>query len=204
MHAVKTISFQSRELLRMINEILQVGSIEAGKVKANGQDVNMLDFLVELRSGYEILLKKEVSLNWNIPSSLPIVRTDGEKLKHVLQNLINNAIKFTENGSVTVSARCISEAIEFKVKDTGIGMPQDMLPSIFQMFRQLDSSNTRSYGGSGVGLYIVKKFVDLLGGKIEVESVLGEGSTFTVNLPLEFAQIPLTEISEAFDVQLAG
>ena len=198
MHAVKTISFQSRELLRMINEILQVGSIEAGKVKANCQDVNMSDFLVELRSGYEILSKKEISLYWNIPSRLPIVSTDGEKLKHVLQNLINNAIKFTETGSVTISARCISKALEFKVKDTGIGMPQDMLPSIFQMFRQLDSSNTRSYGGSGVGLYIVKKFVDLLSGKIEVESVLGEGSTFTVTLPLEFAQIPLTEISETF------
>ena len=184
MHAVKTISYQSRELLRMINEILQVGSIEAGKVKAHCENVNMLDFLVEVKSGYEILSKKEISLHWNIPSRLPIVRTDGEKLKHVLQNLINNAIKFTENGSVTVSAECASKAIEFKVKDTGIGMPQDMLPSIFQMFRQLDSSSTRSYGGSGVGLYIVKKFVDLLGGKIEVESILGEGSTFTVTLPL--------------------
>ena len=161
----------------MINEILQVGSIEAGKVKANWQAVNILDFLVELRSGYEILSKKEIPLHWDIPSRLPVVRTDGEKLKHVLQNLINNAIKFTENGSVTVSARCISKAIEFEVRDTGIGMPRDMLPSIFQMFRQLDSSNTRSYGGSGVGLYIVKKFVDLLGGKIEVDSALGEGST---------------------------
>jgi len=204
MHAVKTISFQSRELLRMINEILQVGSIEAGKVKANRQDVNMSDFLVELRSGYEILSKKEILLHWNIPSRLPIVRTDGEKLKHVLQNLINNAIKFTENGNVTVSVGCISEVIEFKVKDTGIGMPQDMLPSIFQMFRQLDSSSTRSYGGSGVGLYIVKKFVDLLDGKIEVESVLGEGSTFTVTLPLDVAETSHSYLSEDLDVKLAG
>jgi len=204
MHAVKTISYQSRELLRMINEILQVGSIEAGKVKANCEDMNMLDFLVELRSGYEILLKKEISLHWNIPSRLPIVRTDREKLKHVLQNLINNAIKFTENGSVTVSAGCISKALEFKVRDTGIGMPQDMLPSIFQMFRQLDSSNTRSYGGSGVGLYIVKKFVDLLGGKIEVESALGEGSTFTVVLPLDFSETSHESLREDPAVKLAG
>ena len=204
MHAVTTISYQSRELLRMINEILQVGSIEAGKVKANCDDVNMLDFLVELRTGYEILSKKEISLHWNIPSRLPIVRTDGEKLKHVLQNLINNAIKFTENGSVTVSAECISRALEFEVKDTGIGMPHDMLPSIFQMFRQLDSSNTRSYGGSGVGLYIVKKFVDLLGGKIEVESVLGKGSTFTVTLPLDVAEMSHSNLPEDLDVKLAG
>ena len=204
MHAVKTISFQSRELLRMINEILQVGSIEAGKVKANCQEVNMSDFLVELRSGYEILSKKEISLHWNIPSRLPIVKTDGEKLKHVLQNLINNAIKFTETGSVTISARCISKAIEFKVQDTGIGMPQDMLPSIFQMFRQLDSSNTRSYGGSGVGLYIVKKFVDLLSGKIEVQSVLGEGSTFTITLPLDVSETSHSNLPEDLDVKLAG
>jgi signal transduction histidine kinase len=204
MHAVKTISFQSRELLRMINEILQVGSIEAGKVKANCQDVNMSAFLVELRSGYEILSKKEISLRWNIPSSLPIVSTDGEKLKHVLQNLINNAIKFTENGSVTVSTKYVSTAIEFKVKDTGIGIPQDMIPSIFQMFRQLDSSSTRSYGGSGVGLYIVKKFVDLLDGKIEVESVLGEGSTFTVTLPLDVAEMSHSNVPDDLDVKLAG
>jgi signal transduction histidine kinase/HAMP domain-containing protein len=204
MHAVKTISFQSRELLRMINEILQVGSIEAGKVKANCQELNMSDFLVELRSGYEILSKKEISLHWNIPSRLPIVNTDGEKLKHVLQNLINNAIKFTETGSVTIFARCIANSVEFKVKDTGIGMPQDMLPSIFQMFRQLDSSNTRSYGGSGVGLYIVKKFVDLLNGKIEVESILGEGSTFTITLPLDVSETSHSNSPEDLDIKLAG
>ena len=204
MHAVKTISYQSKELLRMINEILQVGSIEAGKVKAHYENVNLPDFLVDLRSGYEILSKKEISLHWNIPSALPNVWTDGEKLKHVLQNLINNAIKFTENGSVTVSVRCISGAVEFKVKDTGIGMPQDMLPSIFQMFRQLDSSNTRSYGGSGVGLYIVKKFVDLLRGNIGVESLLGEGSTFTVTLPLKASQMSPVNLREDLGVKLAG
>jgi signal transduction histidine kinase len=204
LHAVKTISFQSRELLRMINEILQVGSIEAGKVKATCREVNISDFLEEVKSGYEILSKKEILLQWNVPSRLPIVRTDGEKLKHVLQNLINNALKFTENGSVTVSVECSSEVIEFQVKDTGIGMPQDMLPSIFQMFRQLDSSSTRSYGGSGVGLYIVKKFVDLLGGKIEVESTLGEGSNFMVTLPLEVSETIRTNPDEDLAVKLAG
>ena len=105
---------------------------------------------------------------------------------------------------MTISARCISKAIEFKVKDTGIGMPQDMLPSIFQMFRQLDSSNTRSYGGSGVGLYIVKKFVDLLSGKIDVESVLGEGSTFTITLPLDVSETSHSNLPEDLDIKLAG
>jgi signal transduction histidine kinase len=90
------------------------------------------------------------------------------------------------------------------VSDTGIGMPRDMLPSIFQMFRQLDSSNTRSYGGSGVGLYIVKKFVDLLGGKIEVDSALGKGSTFTVILPLDIPETFHVSPREHLAVKLAG
>jgi signal transduction histidine kinase len=134
-------------------------------------------------------------LHWNIPSSLPIISTDREKLKHVLQNLINNAIKFTERGSIIVSAHCFSGAIELQVEDTGIGIPKDLLPSIFQMFRQLDSSSTRSYGGSGVGLYIVKKFIELLNGTIEAESVLGKGSTFTIKLPLNIVRNSLPNTS---------
>ena len=183
-HGLRTILVQSKELLRMINEVLQVGSLEGGNVSAKFADVNLRDFFADIRSTYEVLPQKGIPLYWNIPDKLPMVNTDGEKLKHILQNLINNAIKFTEEGSVTISARHISQAIEFKVKDTGIGMPNETLPSIFQMFRQLDSSGTRSYGGAGVGLYIVKKFVELLNGKIEVESVLDKGSTFTVIIPI--------------------
>jgi signal transduction histidine kinase len=195
LHALQTISYQSKGLLRMINEILQVGSIEAGNVKAIWEEVNISEFLIEVQSGYEILAKKEVPLYWNIPSSLPIISTDREKLKHVLQNLINNAIKFTEHGSIIVSAQCFSGAIEFQVQDTGIGIPKDLLPSIFQMFRQLDSSSTRSYGGSGVGLYIVKKFIELLNGTIEADSVLGKGSTFTIKLPLNIVRNSLPNTS---------
>jgi signal transduction histidine kinase len=183
-HGLRTILVQSQELLRMINEVLQVGSLESGNVSVKFADINLQDFFADIRSTYEVLPKKAIPLYWNIPDKLPIVNTDGEKLKHILQNLITNAIKFTEEGSVTISARYLSQAIEFKVKDTGIGMPNETLPSIFQMFRQLDSSGTRSYGGAGVGLYVVKKFVELLNGKIEVESVLDKGSTFTVIIPI--------------------
>jgi two-component system, NtrC family, sensor kinase len=194
-HGLRTILVQSKELLRMINEVLQVGSLEGGNVSAKFADINLRDFFADIRSTYEILPKKGIPLYWNIPDKLPIVHTDGEKLKHILQNLINNAIKFTEEGSVTISARYVSQAIEFKVKDTGIGMSNEMLPSIFQMFRQLDSSGTRSYGGAGVGLYVVKKFVELLNGKIEVESVLDKGSTFTVIIPIHAAAeiLPATD-----------
>jgi signal transduction histidine kinase len=204
LHAVKTISYQSKELLRMINEILQVGSIEAGKVTVRMDEVNISEFLTEVQSSYEILAKKEIPLYWNIPSTLPIVNTDREKLKHVLQNLINNAIKFTDHGSVTISVRRSSNALEFQVKDTGIGIPKELLPSIFQMFRQLDSSSTRSYGGSGVGLYIVKKFIELLNGTIEADSVLGQGSTFTITLPLNTVQKSLPDTSGNLAIQSIG
>jgi len=110
-----------------------------------------------------------------------------------LQNLINNAVKFTEKGSVTISARVIKEAIsdqqsaisrvEFKVADTGIGISKESLPFIFERFHQVDSSETRAYGGVGIGLYMTRKFTELLGGNVEVESKAGKGSTFTVTLP---------------------
>jgi signal transduction histidine kinase len=184
-HALKTINLQCGELLRMINEVLQIGNLERGNIKAKCQEVNVTDLLADLKSNYSVLVKKDIALHWNFPSVLPVIKTDGEKLRHILQNLVNNAIKFTDGGSVSITARPIPGAIEFTVKDTGIGMPKEKVPFIFQMFRQLDSSGTRSYGGAGVGLYIVKKFVELLQGKIEVTSDLGEGSTFTVTLPID-------------------
>jgi signal transduction histidine kinase len=124
--------------------------------------------------------------NWDYPSEPWAMRTDGDKLKHILQNLINNAIKFTDEGSIGVSARYCPETgnAEFKVADTGTGIEEEMLPSIFEMFRQLDSSTSRNHDGAGLGLYIVKKYTDILGGKIDVESAVGKGSVFTVTLPL--------------------
>jgi signal transduction histidine kinase len=159
---------QSNELLRMINEILQVGSLQAGSVQAHFEATNLNELFGNLQSTFEALSKQSVVLNWNLPDNLPTVKTDGDKLKHVLQNLIHNAMKFTEHGSVTLSARHFNEYIEFVVQDTGIGIEKEKLPVIFDMFRQVDSSKTRSHGGVGVGLFIVKKYVELLHGKIQV------------------------------------
>jgi signal transduction histidine kinase len=118
------------------------------------------------------------------------VQTDGDKQKHILQNLIHNAMKFTEEGSVAVSARSLPDAIEIEVKDSGIGIEPEKLPVIFDMFRQVDSSHTRSHGGVGVGLFIVKKYVELLNGKISVQSSPGRGTTFTVTIPANEAAAP--------------
>jgi hypothetical protein len=108
-----------------------------------------------------------------------------DKLKHILQNLINSAIKFTDAGTVTVFAqgRLEYNAVEFTVSDTGIGIPANELAYIFDRFRQADSSKTRSYGGVGLGLHIVKTFTELLGGVVRVNSESGKGATFTVLIP---------------------
>lgn len=185
--ALDKVVTRSSDLLKMITEILQATSLEAHAVGVELQEVSLGSFLDDLKSNYEVSVKEDLSFAWDYPLELPIMRTDGEKLKHILQNLINNAIKFTERGQVTVSARYNprAKAVEFKVADTGIGIQKEMLPAIFEMFRQGDSSETRVHGGVGIGLYTVRKFTDLLGGKIEAASEPGKGSIFTVTIPCQ-------------------
>jgi signal transduction histidine kinase len=130
-------------------------------------------------------LKKEIRLDWNYPADLPAIKTDGEKLRHILLNVVGNAIKYTKQGSIAMSARHLPEAgqIEFEVADTGIGIPQEELPHIFEMFSQVKGGRTLSSGGVGLGLHIVKKFTEILGGDIRVTSEEGIGSTFTLTIP---------------------
>jgi signal transduction histidine kinase len=175
----------TKELMNMISEILRATSIEAGKAKAEMFEIQMGELLDDLKSNYDIPLDKKLIFKWDYPSEPRIIETDGDKLKHILQNLINNAVKFTDEGSITFTARYFPETkvAEFKVADTGIGIEQKMLPSIFERFQQLDSSETRKQGGVGLGLYIVKKYTEVLGGQIQVKSELGKGSIFTVTIP---------------------
>ena len=186
-YALEKISSHATDLAHMINSILQVTTIEANTVKVEYRELNPSDVLDELQSDYRVRAGKELRILWDYPAYLPLLTTDDEKLKAILQNLINNALKFTEKGTITVSARHVLDLqmIEFKVSDTGLGIAQDKLPLIFDMFKQADSSATRKHDGVGLGLYIVKKFVDLLGGRISVQSELGKGSRFVVCLPLD-------------------
>jgi signal transduction histidine kinase len=183
--ALKKSLHHSRNLLSMITDILQATRIEARDVTLENSNVSLRRIIEELRSTYEISLTKDLSLVWDIPPDLPVMETDGSKVKQILKNLIDNAIKFTESGTVAISARHVSETnkVELQVADTGRGIAEDKIPVIFDMFRQLDSSSTRRYEGVGLGLYLVRKNAELLGGEVNVESALGKGSTFTLLLP---------------------
>ncbi|HET8564347.1 MAG TPA: HAMP domain-containing sensor histidine kinase [Candidatus Binatia bacterium] len=176
----------SDELLAIVTSILQASSIESGVIRLQTDEFNPCDLLEELKSECVPVKEKEVHLIWNYPSNLPTVKTDREKLKHVLQTLIDNAIKFTDEGQVVVSLASFAEQgkVEFNIADTGIGIPSEALPLVFEKFRQLDSSITRQHGGVGLGLFIAKRFTELLGGELVVSSALGKGSTFTVTLPI--------------------
>lgn len=156
----------------------------------NTGEVALTDLLHELKAEYTKSSGKDLTIIWEFPRDMPLVKTDRAKLKNILDNLVDNAIKFTEEGKVAVASRYIPESnsVEFKVSDTGVGIPKEKMPNIFEMFRQVDGSETRPYGGVGLGLFIAKKFAEMLGGNIVVQSEPRHGSRFTVTLPADDAK----------------
>jgi signal transduction histidine kinase len=183
--AIDKIRAQARELLLLINGILEITKIESHTVSVQNEALHLMEFISEIRSDYDFPMEKNLALEWQY-AELPLIISDGAKLRHILTNLINNAIKFTEKGTVAVSAHTTADksALDLRVADTGPGIPSEQLPFVFDKFRQVDSATTRNHCGVGLGLFIVKNFVELLGGSIEVTSQLGEGSVFTVRLPI--------------------
>jgi signal transduction histidine kinase len=178
---------QSDNLLYMVNAMLDLARIDAGELSAEREEFSVVELLRELRVDREPPLDKLVTLQWLIPDDLPTMRSDKAKLRIILQNLINNAIKFTDEGTIQVSTRQTPDRkrIEFEVADSGIGISKETVPFIFDKFRQADSSSTRQRGGVGLGLHIVRVFTESLGGTVSVKSQLGKGSTFTLVLPLK-------------------
>jgi protein-histidine pros-kinase len=189
----------------MINDVLRATTIDAQTSKVVPVDIDLGALLSELRESYRFADESDREIVWEFRGDLPALRADDEKLRAVLQNLINNAIKFTERGLISISADClpVNDAIEISVADSGIGIPADKIDTIFGMFQQVDGSVTRGYGGVGLGLYIVKNYLDLMGGRIEVTSELGKGTTFLVTLPLDAAARALPECADG-TVQAPG
>ncbi|NNE54617.1 MAG: response regulator [Flavobacteriales bacterium] len=179
----------SNHLVAIINDILELSKIKAGQIDFEMRPICSNEFFAGVMNTLILAGKdKGLSMNVSLHTSLPEAFIgDTTRLSQVLLNLINNAIKFTSKGSVTLSARMFDAdfgtRLRLEVQDTGIGIPADKLESIFNDFQQAESSTTRLYGGTGLGLTISKKIIELLGGKIGVDSTLGEGSVFWVEIP---------------------
>ncbi len=181
---LKRIEVSAVKLLELILATLDLSRLEEGRMSVADQVVQ-LPLLVSETMGEvrELLEKPGLSVRVDIEDELPPLHTDPAKLKIVLKNLLNNAVKFTETGQVTISVRRVNEGAELSVADTGVGIAPEILPHIFDMFRQGDSSASRRYEGVGLGLYIVQRLVALLKGTVSVESSVGQGSIFRVWTP---------------------
>ncbi len=175
-------------LIEIINDILDLSKIEAGKLEINRDWIDLRQLIADVEAmmrgrAEDRGLDFQIRFEGFIPSQ---VQTDSKRLRQILINLLGNAIKFTEQGSVTLIARCLTETkkplLEFAVIDTGIGMPADQIGRLFQTFSQGDASVERTYGGTGLGLAISKQLATLLGGEISCQSTPGLGSTFTVRV----------------------
>lgn len=179
------IQTSSKSLLVIINDILDLSKIEDGNMKIEPIDFNLEQHLHEFFSFFKSIADaNNITLYFEYPSELSShVHTDPLRLKQVLSNLISNAIKFSpENSSITITLHRKDDIIYMSVKDEGIGISEEALQRIFNPFEQAEVSTTRNYGGTGLGLSISKKLIELLGGEIQVESVLGKGSTFSFSL----------------------
>jgi signal transduction histidine kinase len=174
----------AEHLLRLINGLLDLAKIEAGRMEVFVEQVKVQVLIDSVISTVEPLLKGNVSLLKEIDPDLPIVNTDGHKLNQIVLNLMSNAVKFTEKGHIKIAASSSDGSLKIVISDTGIGIKKEALEYIFEAFRQVDMSSTRSYGGTGLGLAIVKQLTNLLRGDITLVSEEGRGSKFTITLPL--------------------
>ena len=199
-------------LLTLINDILDLSKVEAGKLQIHPEEVYFNDLTKNLKNQFEPLakvkkLKFTISKKQNVPD---VIITDGQRLEQIVKNLISNAIKFTENGSVSIDITKPTNAVKFKeitiphseviaisVKDTGIGIPEDKKTMIFEAFQQAEGGISRQYGGTGLGLTISRELSRLLGGEIHIESIEEEGSTFTVYIPMDLTSAPIKEKNDA-------
>jgi hypothetical protein len=193
-HYISLIQKSGGDLLSLIDDIIDISKIEAGQLKIFKSDYFVEAILTEIYESYVEYLKttadkKDIKFKFNRSEKLKgvVIHTDIDKLKQVIRNLVNNAIKFTDFGLIEFGAEITNEgrgtSVQFYVRDTGIGIPNDKLDVIFESFRQLDVTNKKLYGGTGLGLAITKKIVELLGGEIWVKSSQGQGSTFYFKLP---------------------
>jgi signal transduction histidine kinase/DNA-binding response OmpR family regulator len=182
--ALLRIDRQARTLAELVSQTLDLSRLDRQGLPVDLRDVSVEVLLRDLvEETHELRDKPGVAVEWRLAPDLPLLTTDPTKLKVALRNVLGNAVKFTDRGTVTVEARATGDGVQIAVVDTGMGIAPERLETIFEPFRQLESSFTRKHGGAGLGLYVSRRFVHLLGGRIEVESEPGAGSTFRIWLP---------------------
>jgi GAF domain-containing protein len=183
--ALTRIRSNGKHLLGLINTVLDIAKIESGQFSLNLAEYALSSIVETVRAATESLAEtKKIALMTYVPKSLPIGFGDEQRLTQVLLNLVGNAIKFTDTGEVRITAKTEDSHFAVSVADTGPGIPADQLTRVFDQFHQVDNSNTKKKGGTGLGLAIAKQIVEMHGGRIWVESTLGHGATFQMELPV--------------------
>ncbi len=184
---VRFVSGAAVELRDMVDDLLDLAKIEAGRISISPAWFDLMDLFSALRGMFRPLVEGsgQVELVFEEPPALPMLYTDDKKLAQILRNFISNALKFTPRGRVAVAACMEDEGhVRFSVRDTGIGIPEHMLGALFEDFVQVDSPIQKRLRGTGLGLALCRRFAELLGGRVGVHSVVGEGSDFHVILPI--------------------
>jgi signal transduction histidine kinase len=178
-----------KQLLGLINNVLDLSKIEAGHMELALGEYVVEDIVTTVKGSLRSLAAtKGLDLVTTVAPDLPLGVGDGKRITQCLMNLAGNALKFTREGRVEIRAALEGEHLRFAVADTGIGIPADQIDGIFEEFRQADATVSRDFGGTGLGLSITRKLVELHGGRIWVESVPGQGSTFFFSIPLRVAK----------------
>ncbi|MBA1279622.1 histidine kinase [Pseudomonas sp. MTM4] len=187
------ISGAASELSDMVDDLLDLAKIEAGRISISPAWFDMLDLFAALRGMFRPIVDAEtVDLIFEEPQDIPRLYTDDKKLAQILRNFISNALKFTQRGEVRISARREGEhEVCFAVTDSGIGIPHDLHGNLFEDFVQIDTPLQKRLRGTGLGLSLCKRFAELLGGRVGVESTPGVGSTFFVIIPLSITTEPV-------------
>jgi signal transduction histidine kinase len=186
---LKFVQGSVRELTEMVDDLLDLAKVEAGRISISPEWFEMVDLFSALRGMFKpIVASTSVTLIFEEPEAIPRIYTDDKKLSQILRNFISNALKFTVEGEVRVTARMAAEQmVEFAVSDTGIGIAQEHLGALFSDFVQLDTRIQKRLRGTGLGLSLAKKFAELLGGRVAVDSELGKGSRFSVLIPTRYS-----------------
>jgi signal transduction histidine kinase len=177
------------EFAAMVDDLLDLARVEAGRVEISPAWFEMVDLFTALRGMFKpVLTNPNVVLVFEEPQDIPKLYTDHQKLSQILRNFISNALKFTQQGEVRVSARADGDKVTFSVADTGIGIAPEHHGAVFQDFTQIDSPIQKRLRGTGLGLSLSKKLAILLGGSVGLASVPGEGSTFSVTIPVQLQE----------------